>query len=351
MTTVPIKKNLISSRYKNDGQPLVILNDDQKKTLRMFLNDSSIKYVTVTACPLCAHENATFIAEKERYGIPLNTVVCDNCGLIRSYQQMDETSSHLFYSKYYRKIYEPITAQIIDHRYKWAKKRKIPRYVTKNKIILEIGCGGGWNLVPFHINNYTHYGFDFDKKFIEYGKKQGLNLYLGGVKEIQQKGITADYVLIDNVLEHVSNPAVFLQSIKPILRKNAIINIYVPSLNLIPWGYGDGDLLATLQNAHNFLFDEFTLRTLGTSAGFKILNCLATNLVLEYANNYSSLTPCLANIKRGKKVINSIKFAEKILGFKNYMPLNNRILKKFYCLINPLGAYRRFKMDYSGKLH
>lgn len=347
-----LKKNLISSRYKNDGQPLVILDDEQKKTLRMFLDDPSIKYTTVIACPLCAHENATLIAEKERYGIPLNTAVCDNCGLIRSYQQMDETSSYLFYSKYYRKIYEPLTAQIIDQRYKWAKKRKIPRYVAKDKIILEIGCGGGWNLVPFHLNNYTHYGFDFDEKFIEYGKKQGLNLYTGGVEEIKQKGITADYVLIDNVLEHVSNPAVFLQSVKPILRKNAIINIYVPSLNLIPWGYSDGDLLATLQNAHNFLFDEFTLRTLGTSSGFKILNCLATNLVLEYANNYSSKpSSYLAHINRGKKIINSIKFAEKVLGFKNHIPLNNKILKKFYSFINPLGAYRRFKMDYLGKLH
>ncbi len=102
-----IKKDIISKRYIGDGIPLINLNDVQNKYLKLFLNDNRIKYKTISECPLCKNENSILIAEKERYAIPLETVVCENCGLIMSLKQLDEESSEIFYSEYYRKIYEP----------------------------------------------------------------------------------------------------------------------------------------------------------------------------------------------------------------------------------------------------
>ncbi len=344
-----IKRNIISKRYINDGISLVSLNNTQKKYLNLFLNDKRIEYRRISECPLCKSKNFILIAKKDRYAISLETVVCENCGLIRSLKQLDEGSSGIFYSEYYRKIYDPLD-DLSKERYKREERRRIPKYVTKNKIVLEVGCGGGWNLMPFHKKGYKYYGFDFDKDFIEHGKREGLNLYLGGVDEIIKKNIRCDYLLLNQVLEHVNNPINFLASLKPLLNKNAIINIYVPSLDLLLWGYVDYDLLGTLQNAHNFLFDEFTLKAISTKAGFKIINCLATNLVLRNSQNTANLVPDPAKLNRGKRIVKYLKFVEKTLSLRKKIGAEKILFKNLYCILNPIGCYKRFFMERSRKI-
>lgn len=344
-----IKEDIISQRYKNDGIPLVSLDDRQKKYLKLFLNDPRISYSIIRSCPLCACKNVILIAQKERYAIPLDTVVCDNCGFVWSFAQLDEKSSRIFYTEYYRNIYEPLSSEMVEEEYSQGGWKKFPAYLGRDKVVLEIGCGGGWSLTPYHAKGYIYYGFDFDENFIEYGRKKGLNLYVGGVEEVKRKGIRCDYLLINHVFEHVSHPVNFLKSLKPILNKDAIINIYVPSLDLLLWGYGDSDLLGTLQNAHNFLYDEFTLTLSGKLAGFKIVNCLAMNLVLRYEKKLPQPIR-IFNLNRGKKIVRYLKFVEKTLMVRKKIGLEYISCKKIYCLINPLGCYKRFTMEYLGKL-
>lgn len=350
-----IKKDIISKRYLNDGVPLINLNEVQEKCLNQFFNDNRIKYRTIFECPLCKSKNSILIAEKDRYAIPLETVVCENCGLVRSYKQLDEESSKIFYSKYYRKIYEGFTNlgnDVLNARYEVVAKRKISHYmtITKDKVVLDMGCGGGWNLMAFHNAGYKYYGFDFDKDFIEYGKGRGLNLYLGGVEEAIKMGIKCDYLLLDQVLEHVCDPINFLASLKPLLNENAMIDIYVPSLDLLLWGYSEYDLLGILQNAHNFLFNEFSLKTIATIAGFKIINCVATNLALRDSPNIVSLVSDIPKLNRGKKIVKYLKFVEKTLFFRKKIGGEKISFKKLYCILRPSGCYKRFSARYFGKI-
>lgn len=348
-----IKKDIISKRYVNDGISLVKLNNVQKNYLNLFLNDNRIKYKTISECPLCKDMNSFLIAEKERYAIPLETVVCENCGLVRSYKQLDEESSKIFYSEYYRKIYEEFTNldnDLLNERYGAGAKRKIPKYITKDKIVLEIGCGGGWNLMSFHKKGYKYYGFDFDKDFTGHGKERGLNLHLGGIDEAIKMGIRCDYLLINQVLEHVDNPIGFLVSLKPALNDNAVINILVPSLDLLLWGYANCDLLRTLQNAHNFLFDEFTLKSISVIAGFETINCVATNLVLKNSENITDSTPDIAKLNRGRRIVKYLKFVEKTLSLRKKVGLEKGWFKKLYCIVRPTGCYKRFLMDCLGRI-
>ncbi|MFH0791976.1 MAG: class I SAM-dependent methyltransferase [bacterium] len=348
-----MKKEIISKRYLNNGIPLVKLNDFQQKYLNLFLNDRRIKYKILYKCPLCESENNILIAEKDRYAIPLETVVCEKCGLVRNYKQLDNDSTNIFYSEYYRKIYEPfsnLSDKLLSERYETGAKRKIPKYATQDKTVLEIGCGGGWNLVSFHSKGYKYYGFDFDKNFIELGKKKGLNLYQGGVKEAIGMGIKCDYLLLDQVLEHTDNPIIFLEGLEDLLNEKAIINIYVPSLNLLWWGYSNYDLLGTLQNAHNFLFDEFTLENIALTAGFRITNCVAGNLVMQNVSDTRNLAYESIYQNRGEKIVKYLKFVEKSLCFRKKLGLERFHFKKFYCLLKLKGCYRKFRVDYSGKI-
>lgn len=349
-----IKKDLVSKRYRADGIPLVVLSDFQKKNLQQFLHDTRITYNTILECPLCKDRDAILVAEKDKYSIPLETVVCENCGLLRSYKQLDEESLMIFYSEYYRKIYDAafniVDNNLLHERYEAGAKIKIPNYVTKDKVILEIGCGGGWNLMPFHKSGYTYYGFDLDKELLECGKSRGLNLFLGDVEEAVKMGIKCDYLSVDQVLEHVCDPIDFLVSLKPLLHENAIVDIYVPSLDLLLWGYSDYDLLKTLQNAHNFLYDEFTLRGIGTHAGFEIINCVATNLVLRNSGTTKNLTAETTKFGRGEKIVKYLKLVEKTLLLRKKIGIENVSFKKLYCFVRPLRCYKKLSLKYFGSV-
>jgi len=142
----------------------------------------------------------------------------------------------------------------------------------------------------------------------------------------------------------------FLVGLKPLLNEGAVINIYVPSLDLLLWGYANCDLLGTLQNAHNFLFDEFTSKAISIIAGFKIINCVATNLVLRNSQNSPKLIPDITKLNRGKKVVEYLKFVERSSLFRKKIGRGNAVFKKFYCLARPSGCYKRFAVDYFGKI-
>ena len=55
------------------------------------------------------------------------------------------------------------------------------------------------------------------------------------------------------------------------LADGGYLYLTVPSLDELPFGYGDGRLLGLLQNAHNLLFDRKTLTAYLAQGGFEIV--------------------------------------------------------------------------------
>lgn len=337
------KEDLISKRYLGDGVALLKSNQE---AARHFKEDPRLTYKEIITCPLCGSAKAICIAKKERHGLPLDTVVCYKCGLARSYKQLDEESLKIFYSEYYRVIYD--AKETIDARYDWLANDQPPKFLSKDKVVVEIGCGGGWNLIPFKKNGFKYYGFDYDVSLINQGRQKGLNLFQGGIAEAKHMGIKTDYLILDQVLEHVSDPVNFLVELKEILNRGALINIYVPSLDLLLWGYSDYDLLGTLQLAHNFLFDEFTLQALARKAGFSVINCCGNNIILKHE---ASLAPHKATFfkDRGEKVVRFLKLVEFTLKIRTKIGFLKPI-KKFYFFVNPIGVFKRARIEYLGKI-
>lgn len=337
------KEDLISKRYLDDGVALLRSNQEAAKR---FKADPRITYKEIVVCPLCGSERAICIAKKERHGLPLDTVVCSGCGLVRSYKQLIEESLKVFYSEYYREIYD--AKKTIGARYQWLAESPPPKFLSRDKVVVEIGCGGGWNLIPFEKNDFRYYGFDYDVSLINQGRQKGLNLFQGGIEEAKRMGIKADYLILDQVLEHVSDPVSFLVQLKQILKQGAFVNIYVPSLDLLLWGYSDYDLLGTLQLAHNFLFDESTLKALARKAGFSIINCCGNNIILRHGASLAPYkTPAFR--ERGKKVVRFLKFVEFTLGIRKKIGFMKPI-KKLYFLVHPIGCFKRAKIEYLGRI-
>jgi len=335
-----LNSNLISQRYANDGVSLLPLNNIQKKAIDKFLNDNRIKYRVIENCWLCKSTNFTLIARKDRYGIPLDTVVCDNCGLILSLKQLTYDSLEIFYTEYYRKIYDGkdnINFQSLELKYeRHYKKVKLLSFVNTNKTVVELGCGGGWNLMPFMRENIKHYGFDYDDDYIKLGKSKNLNLYKGGLDTARQMNIQADYLLLSHILEHTDNPLDFLRNIKQILKPNAIININIPSRNILLFGGGGTgyDLLGTLQNSHNYLFDSQTIKFTALLAGYEILinigggNIVLKNTIPKKPDNFDYSK--ILNLSRGGSIINFLKLIEFILPVKIKTRISDNIWYKIF---------------------
>jgi 2-polyprenyl-3-methyl-5-hydroxy-6-metoxy-1,4-benzoquinol methylase len=347
-----VKQALISKRYINDGISLLSLSDLQRQYIVTFLNDKRIKYNLITECPLCSYTNFVVIAHKDRYGMPLETAVCERCGLIFSLHQLDKVSTKIFYSEYYRPIYEGILNPTQD---RWgsyyAVERGIPRFLKQGNAVVEIGAGGGWNLLKFKNKGFDHYGFDYDNNLIDFGKKQyGLNLMNGSIDEAINMGIKADYCILSHVLEHTINPINFLSKFKNILKDKSILKVTVPSANmLIIGGSGTGyDLLGTLQNAHNFLFDEFTLKYAAQKSGFGVYACNGEYIILR-KDYFSDKT--LESLKnrfdrdfRGAKVIKFLKLCEKFVSLKRYL-IPSKIEPKLiylYLIFKPIQLIKLF---------
>ena len=273
-----IRYNLVSEEYRDDGKPMVELNEFQRRSIAAFLSDNRITYSNVEHCLLCNNSEFDIIAEKEQLGIPLETAICNHCGLLFSRQQFSGDSAKIFYDEYYRKIDEGVPSPTLEHGYYrrlYAGKMvpKVPRFIGLDSTVLELGCGGGWNLLPFLKKGVRHIGYDYDRYMIKFGREQyGLNLREGGLEAAQADHVRADFVIISHVLEHTNDPITFMKGVSTILKEGGVVRITVPCLDCLRYfgGSGIGYRLGTaLTIAHTYTFSEKTLRELLLIAGFE----------------------------------------------------------------------------------
>jgi 2-polyprenyl-3-methyl-5-hydroxy-6-metoxy-1,4-benzoquinol methylase len=210
----------------------------------------------------------------------------------------------------------------MESRYSGRGLGKIPGFLTAESTVVEVGTGGGWNLVKFKEKGLKHYGLDFDESLINYGRQlHGLNLLVGGVSEAVAWKIRGDYILLLEVLEHTTDPVTFLRDLKQIANDDGLVNVKVPSADSMRlFGGGDigYDLLDTLQGAHNFLFDSFTLRFAALKARWKIIANFSGNLILRNSpvphdsTDLRSIESELTHRQRGPRVIRYLRHCEAV---------------------------------------
>lgn len=216
---------------------------------------------------LCGSKRHLPIKPRERFSIPVQFSMCTQCGHVYASNPMRADALDTFYSSaLYRDLYSS-GFTVEDHIAKLnvAYRSKTPLWNISESVlpssggyVLEWGCGGGWNLIPFRDFGHTVVGMDVNDPYIEAGRRI-LNLDLRTIStqtlnEISK--IKFDLIILNHVLEHLLNPEDLLNNLKRLCSTSTKFVIGLPTLETIKeYGF---DRYFTIAHIHYFSKTSFS---------------------------------------------------------------------------------------------
>lgn len=134
-----------------------------------------------------------------------------------------------------RKLYRKMLYRDIDKVYaKHFGMRQMPK---KNKKLLDVGMGFGFDIITKHREGYSCYGIDLDKSRIEKTRemfrRNGVDaeLKVGSATRLPFKKNFFDDVICFHVIEHVKEDEKAIREIHRVLRKGGVLHLRVPHIH------------------------------------------------------------------------------------------------------------------------
>lgn len=268
--------NLISPRFQPSDVPLWTLSPVQARGLADIAHKikSGAYQWTSRPCAICGSEHSEAVAQRDRYGLPMTTVICRECGLLMTNPVMREADYLDFYRTSYWDLYafEDYFADSFFRAQGFSGDR-IRQNLAKvmdigDKTIAEVGCATGGILHALRPHCVRVAGADYAERNLAKGRAMGLDLRFGGLDAIRDTN--PDIVIYNHVMEHIYDPHAELRRVLELLPEGGAVYLEVPGIFNIRNAY-KGDFLFYLQNAHLFHFTADTLRTVVEQAGFKVI--------------------------------------------------------------------------------
>ena len=133
----------------------------------------------------------------------------------------------------------------------------------ENKLILDVGCGGGILSASLSKNKAKVIGIDPSKKLIhiasKYAEKNRLDAKFLNVtleEYVEKVGNKFDIITCMELIEHVEDPSTFIETLKPLLKKNTILFFSTINRNLLSYlkaiFFGEYILHIIPKGTHNF---------------------------------------------------------------------------------------------------
>ena len=131
-----------------------------------------------------------------------------------------------------KNIYDIIASHFNNTRvYTWKWLDDFMYSLSKNSVILDIGCGNGRNM---NFNNYHFIGLDNCNKFLKICNNKNLNVIEANMKNIPIVCNICDAIICIAVFHHLSSFESRIESLyemKRVLRKDGLLLLSVWSIN------------------------------------------------------------------------------------------------------------------------
>ncbi len=257
---------LLSSRYRAGEPARQQLSPEQIRVRdRIHARMRSGEYTMVEVACLCGCEEGDVLSEIDRYGLPVRTILCTHCGIVRSSPRLDEPSTLRFYEEDYRELYtvDGEDPELLFNN-QLAKGRQLvgrfAKLVDKVDRVVEVGCGAGGQLAAFAELGKKVAGVDLGSEWLNVGRRKGIDLICGDAMDLREHlDWPADMVVATHVIEHFLELDTEIAKMAALLAPDGVMLLEVPGIRMVASGYR-GDFLLYLQNAHNY---HFTAATFG----------------------------------------------------------------------------------------
>jgi SAM-dependent methyltransferase len=268
---------LLSPRFDRNAGSAVRLGGEQRAltlTVAGKLTDGSYRLLA-DPCPCGRSGTDVLLSEVDRYGLPLNTVLCSACGTLRMDPYPDDASVADFYTRYYQQMY----ARADDRVAYFAKQKaygqrvlaSVKDWLPAGSFVFEIGCGAGGALDVLREAGYQVGGCDFSRELVEYGCSRGLSLQWGPPLETLRSQPAPSLIYMHHVFEHVRDPLTQLLGLRDLLAPQGKLLIIVPDVSRISeFPFPAGDLRLFVHIAHRFNFSLEGFRLLAARAGLAV---------------------------------------------------------------------------------
>lgn len=164
--------------------------------------------------------------------------------------------------------------------------------------LMEWGCSGGWNLVPFRDSGWRVSGFDYDRPYLDLGRAElGLDLHEINTSDATPVPMsTPDVIILNHVLEHSVDPVILLTRLRQFCDLRTTLIIGVPLLETIKfWHWRD-----FFHVAHIHYFSVSSFGDTASKAGYSIVHSdISSGLfALRKSNQQTAPVPVRAPVVR-----------------------------------------------------
>lgn len=309
------------------------------------LNKNTIKWENVN-CNLCGGKNLIKFLDNVRYfenDIDFSLIKCKKCRLVFLNPRPTKEDIGKFYksesywgldlknkinkkspSRERNKIYKPIYELIKD---------------TNKKRILDIGAGIGLFLSEYKKRGWDIEGIEYSLDAVNFAKRNyGINLKPGDFLDIKSGENKYDYVVINNVLEHLHKPLETLMKANQILYENGKLIIAVPNIDSLGFKIFNKNWYPLQPPIHLYYFSPETIGKMLKKAGFRLEKISHSYPVHSYFSFFESYRSLLTGRNKKKQLtvgdINSPKANKKKISLiRELVVLNGKIFAYTFSII------------------
>lgn len=210
---------------------------------------------TPMECPVCNEAGAAVLrqAYDDRYGQPdlLSLVQCIHCGHVMTSPRLRESDLGALYSTYYPRKQvnvEGLKREAAHSVRPWARLRRWwagtdnqGQYAVRpGELMLDIGCGSGLSLLEARALGAEVRGIEADPNIRRIADELGLRIHIGSLLDEPFAGEQFDLVVLNQVIEHVPDPALTLDRLRSRLRRGGRIVLVFPNVESF-WRRLSGD--------------------------------------------------------------------------------------------------------------
>lgn len=225
------------------------------------------------SCNLCGSDDSRLLCTHDRRLKRLDTVICMNCGLLRTDPMPTEEELGAYYRSQYRFEYQ--LARSGPPRFHVNRSRRLARQraeflapvLVEGARVLDFGCGSGEFLEQCRRRGCEVLGIEPGADYAEYARRtHGVEVIARPWREADLGDRQFDVITSFHVFEHLRDPRQALEFLLDHLAPGGVIWLEVP--NLAP-PIGGRRLFEVLHFAHVHGFTPETLTLLGQSCGLK----------------------------------------------------------------------------------